>query len=1010
MYKTSLAILLSTILSYCYSQEKKQFCYTLFGEHHGLDISYFYTATQDDNNQMWFGTLNGLYTYDNKRFTRHSPNDLEKKKQLENVLYGVYFDKKTKMIWCSSLETVMLFDPIKKTFDTPKINSKDLQELEKNQPFLFYRDIKNMMWFGTQKKGLAYLDEQLNKVIYITTKETPTNPTIIDINEDNLGNIWFTNSSGLNHYTAEGVITYVNPYTNNNGAIEYDKLQDVFWMSSPGSGLFKFDLKLKQFTQFKYTSYYNGKFLNDGIFHSFTFLNSNELLIESNIIFNTTTNTFKLVDSDNSDYNAKPNHVENTFKDKEGNIWFCSYNGLYQLAAQNYHNSTLRAGNPKNDFGIEIIQTIAIEENLYYWCYDFSGIMSYDMNKKTKTNFPISNVSNATITSITYNKLNSIIVSTNKGLYEFNITSKTWSKKIINTPWENEIINTFIDKKNRLWLTVSNNGLYVNNTNQWQKIIDFTDYKTRFISPITEDKLNQIWCVSPKGIFSVNAINFKTKQFYGEVAENAKPIKTVNSIACDSNNHIWFSDNSNGLSELYFESNKTVIINHSLNPEFGQIFSFANGIFIDKNLMWVSTYEGLVCVDLNTKKIKSILKKQQGLSNNGFNRQITKIKNYLVVLDWSIFNFLNLNEYQFLQSKPNIILSNIKIGNNRITHINKDKFELPFNGGYLSLNIGSTGYCNGKQNKHFYQLIGLDKSTQEMKHNYLLSYTGLAPGKYTLKLWAENANGISSEVKQIQIIVKPPFYQTIWFILLMATGLFAIVYFIYKQRINSIRKESKLKEEFSKKIAETEMNALRAQMNPHFMFNALNSIQKFILHNETKQASQYLTRFSRLIRLILEQSKSNLIQLQDEIELLNIYTDLEKMRFKQSFDFNVEYHNIDPFQVQIPPMIIQPIIENAIWHGLLHKNEKGEVKLSFNTTDKKTLTIEILDNGIGRKAAMELKSKNANKDRSFGISIIKDRLMGLNNEQYNIQFIDLEENGIALGTLVRIQLPYISIS
>lgn len=1012
MFKTSLAILLSTIISCCYSQEKQQFCYTLFGEHQGLDISFIYSATQDDNNQMWFGTLKGLYTYDNKRFTKYSPVDIEKKKQLENVLYGVYFDKKTKLIWCSSLETVMIFDPLKKTFETPKINSKDLQELEKNQPFIFYRDSKNTMWFGTQKNGLAYLDESTKKVIYIIPKETPLYSKISDINEDNEGNIWFTNSSGINQYTSKGVITHKNPYTNLNGAIEYDKNKDVFWMCSPRDGLFKFDLKLHQFTQYKYTSFYNGKFLNNGIFHSFTFLNPDELLLESNVIFNTKSGTFKLVSTDNLDYDAKPNHIENTFKDSEGNIWFCSYNGLYQLAAQNCHNNTLRVSNPENDFGIEVIQTIAIGNHLYYWCYEYSGLITYDIINKTKTNLPISNVSGATITSTAYNKLNSIIVSTNKGLFEFNINTKNWTKIPLNTTWENQIINTFIDKKNRLWLTVDNIGLFVNSSdaNKWQKTIDFKDYKTQFISPIAEDNLNQIWCVSSKGIFSVNTINFKITQFFGKVHENAKPIESVNFLACDSKNHIWFSDNTNGLSELYFESNKTIINNHSLNPEFGQLYSFANGIFIDNNLLWVSTYEGLCCVDLNTKKIKSILKKQQGLSSNGFNRHITKIKEQLVIVDWSLFNFLNLQEYQFLQSKPNIILTEFKVGNQIISYLNSDKFELPFNDGNISLNIGSTGYCNGKQNKHFYQLIGLDKTAQEMKHNYLLSYTGLAPGNYTLKLWAENANGISSEIKEIRIVVKPPFYKTIWFILLITIGLLGIVYFIYKQRVNSIKKESKLKEEFSKKIAETEMNALRAQMNPHFMFNALNSIQKFILHNETKQASQYLTRFSRLIRLILEQSKSNLIQLQDEIELLNIYTDLEKMRFKQSFDFIVEYNNIDPFNVQIPPMIIQPIIENAIWHGLLHKNEKGEVKLSFLSNDNKTLIIEIKDNGIGRKAAMELKSKNANKDRSFGISIIKDRLMGLNNEQYNIHFIDLEENGIATGTMVRIQLPYISIS
>ncbi len=1013
MFQKCLLILSLVYTTALFSQERRQFCYTKFGENEGLNISYIYSATQDENHQMWFATYNGLYTYDNKRFIKYSPKDKLQKKKLETVLYGAYYDVKTNLIWCSSSEIMLCFDPIKKEFTTPKIPLTDLTELEKNLPYKLYRDSKNKLWFGTQFKGLAYYDEQNNKIKYVFETKNGQYPKIIDIVEDSKSNLWLSTSWGLYEYKNNQLLEHKNSYSNLLSDIEYDKEREVLWIATMANGLLKFNLKNEVFEQHKYTSYHQGKFVNDGIFHSMKFLNKNELLLESTVIYNIQNNTFSLTNTDNFEYEIRTQHVENTVKDIEGNLWFCTYSGLYLLAAQNYHNSTLRVSNPINDFGIEIAQTIAVKQTLYYWSNDYQGIMAYNLVTKIKTSVPLPLGSSQYITSIAYNNHNSIIITTTQGLYEYNVNTDKAIPKKLNTSWENNIINTYCDSENNLWFTVKGESLikYNTNDNSYVKTIDFKPLKYNLISVVAEDQLNQVWCVSDKGIFSINKSTLKNKHYIGKIDKDAFPIESVNSIAIDNNNHVWFTDNNNGLSEMIQNNGVTKIINHSISPEFGNNFTLAIGLQIDKNNhLWTSTLEGLYCINTNTKKTISILKKQQGLSDNGFNRKILLANNMLVVLDWSMFNLLDLNQYQFATIKPHLYFNNIKIGNELYPFIQSSAYELPYNNGNISMNIGSSGYNNGNQNKYYYQLTGIDKQVQQMKDNYQLSYTGLPPGNYKLNIWVENVNGIVSDIKTIEIKVKPPFYNTWWFYLLLITSLSALVLFIYKMRINAIRKESKLKEEFSKKIAETEMNALRAQMNPHFMFNALNSIQKFILHNETKQASQYLTRFSRLIRLILEQSKSNLIQLQDEVELLNIYTDLEKMRFKQSFDFTIEYNNIDPFQVQIPPMIIQPIIENAIWHGLLHKEEKGEVKLSFHSSDKKTLTIEIQDNGIGRKAAMELKSKNANKDRSFGISIIKDRLMGLNNEQYNIVFIDLEENGIATGTMVRVQLPYNSIS
>jgi len=238
--------------------------------------------------------------------------------------------------------------------------------------------------------------------------------------------------------------------------------------------------------------------------------------------------------------------------------------------------------------------------------------------------------------------------------------------------------------------------------------------------------------------------------------------------------------------------------------------------------------------------------------------------------------------------------------------------------------------------------------------------------------------------------------------------------FVYRN-LSLKRKNEKLavkkgQAELQQKVAELEMQALRAQMNPHFIFNCLNSINRFIFKNETKEASDYLTRFSRLIRMVLLHSQKKLVPLEDELEMLKLYLDMERLRFKNAFDYHITTTNaIENSSVFIPPLLLQPFCENAIWHGLMHKDGPGHLNIELNE-DNGVLNCIITDDGVGRKKAEEFKSKSAEKEKSMGLKITTERLSLLNQGSTGGTFYKIEdvknEQGEIAGTRVSLQIKY----
>ena len=234
---------------------------------------------------------------------------------------------------------------------------------------------------------------------------------------------------------------------------------------------------------------------------------------------------------------------------------------------------------------------------------------------------------------------------------------------------------------------------------------------------------------------------------------------------------------------------------------------------------------------------------------------------------------------------------------------------------------------------------------------------------------------------------------------------------LVEQRILAeARKLKQVETAFEQKIAETEMTALRAQMNPHFIFNCLNSIKLYTLENDSQTASEYLTMFSQLIRLVLENSRAEKVTLQKELETLRLYIELEAMRFKNKVHYAIKVDpGIDQQYIEIPPLLLQPYVENAIWHGLMHKKDGGDIMVAVTLPAEQLLQIEITDNGVGRELAAAYKSKSATTQKSFGLKMTSDRLQIINqlyqiNADVKITDVTDEAHQVT-GTKVIIRIP-----
>ena len=304
----------------------------------------------------------------------------------------------------------------------------------------------------------------------------------------------------------------------------------------------------------------------------------------------------------------------------------------------------------------------------------------------------------------------------------------------------------------------------------------------------------------------------------------------------------------------------------------------------------------------------------------------------------------------------------------------------------------------------YYQLN--EGKWQKATSNHI-DVNNLDVGNHSLLLRYRDNNEWVYPVEAISIRVIAPFYQQPWFVpLFIVAFLMGIAaYIIYI--INLKRKKALSQLQLNEALTFAEQQSLQSMMNPHFIYNAINSVQQYIINNDKKEANRYLTQFARLIRINLETSKQKYISLEEELERLNLYFQFEQVRFGDQLQYALHCpEDLQLDKVQIPSMIIQPFVENAIWHGIMPKRAPGMVQISV-TVSEGNLIISIQDNGMGYKP--DITSSTRMEKSSLGMHLTRRRLELLSNYTGKSHFFNIEatfdEHNVINGTLVRIHLP-----
>ncbi|MDB4161703.1 histidine kinase [Bacteroidia bacterium] len=660
------------------------------------------------------------------------------------------------------------------------------------------------------------------------------------------------------------------------------------------------------------------------------------------------------------------NNVYFTYEDQDASIWLGTLgSGLIKLDA----NNNIEHIYPKLGTGhsqSESVRSILQDTKGTYWIgTPQEGLFIFDPktgDNKRVASVQQGNLNNNTIRAIFEDKHGTIWLGTNLGL----------SGKDSNS---NEFTHYPADKLH------NNNSIY-----------QITEHPT-------EDKLI---IASFRGGLQLFDLNTKRFEILKHDTEDSSSISN-NNLMCFE----WVNDDTllmgtyGGGLNIYDLHTKSF---SSISEVDGLINNIVYGVLYDGNgSVWLSTNDGLVNYHLYTKTYTNF-KPVHYLQSTEFNEGAF-LKSSTGTFYFGGVNGLNSfdpNKILFDTTACNVMLTDLR---GSFTQKAENSVTLGFLKSRLEIDFVSLYYANPSGVSYRYKLRGLDEDWVEAKTSNTAVYPILAPGNYTFMVEAHDEFGNwSGTSNPLTITVMPPIWQRWWFILLTVATLAGLIYALFGYRTREIKRSYKLQ------LIDSELTALRSQMNPHFIFNSLNSIQYFILKKEPREAYTYLSKFASLMRKILQNSRLKYISVADEIEGLDLYLEMEKMRMDNNLDFTIKTKNIEDLKMtNMPTMLIQPFVENSIIHGLLSKenNRKLDVLISL---ENQHLICTITDNGIGRDAARIMNARRSTAHNSTGMSLTQKRLKILSEGKGDFDVIikDLHFEDGKKGTEVKLVVPAIS--
>ena len=558
------------------------------------------------------------------------------------------------------------------------------------------------------------------------------------------------------------------------------------------------------------------------------------------------------------------------------------------------------------------------------------------------------------------------------------------------------------------------------------KVIDYQQFKTaknsieienssilnlrnkRVRTVLADTFRNVIWVAHADGLYSYDTETFEAKPFK---KSNTKNHLYAKSLALDSSGTLWVGTLNDGLYGIWGND-----IGFHQNEQNGLISNYIIDIEEHKGTLWLGSDKGVQAINPTTNNNKQFTRSDGLLSNEIMD---------LTILDDNIWvaTVRGLNSLPTDLELQNTIKPKIQITGFSI--LEKDtnllpNYRLKHNQNYVNIKFIGLSFKSRGKFRYKYRTLGLDSNwLYNQAESRIVRLTALPAGNYQFQVKAVNKDGLeSSETATISFSIAQPYWQKWWFYLIIVFLIAAITSLFFIFRIKLLRKNVQIENErnrvalekskIEQELRSSQLSMLKVQLNPHFIFNALNSIQDFILLNEGKLANRYLGKFADLMRITLDMSNQNLVSLEDEIKALELYLELEGLRFEDSFTYSLEIDkSVRPKNIEIPALLIQPYVENAIKHGLLHKKENRKLTIWFKLASNDVLLCIVEDNGIGIEASKKINLSRRNH-KSFALSANQKRLDLLNvgkNHSIAVEIINLKDHEKAVGTRVILRIP-----
>lgn len=1000
----------------------------MYTTQNGLSDNTIICMIQDSRGFLWIGTKEGLNRFDGFEFRKFFATKDPMSGLASNTISSLLEYNKGQLL-IASTSGLSVFNTTANRFENEKIKIQEIKAGSGTVINSLYKDKDGNIWINHSGE-LDILDSNLNHKHRFTnlTWARQLKGIIIRNNNwtvDNQKRLWvFTDTSGIQIIDLSQKKIW-NKQNNPDrypffrlGSLRsgwFDESSNTLWYAPWGSGIYLYDLKknIQQHQDFGFNSIDEYQSVNAMVkAEKGKILCANGhgcyVVDAATLQYNRVNEAARVMAGPSVDLNSL-----SILKTVDNHYWLGTENGLFQLATEDAVSNRLAlTQDGKKIPGLECNDMVRSSSgDLYLSSLTPSFI---EVNKDLQSSAIYSVDKKGVIICVQEDKSGRLWVGTSTGFYQFHTDTKKFTQPgWLHPDLYHSIINTvYCDRDNVTWIATRDPfGIYKCSftANKCEKIKnEVTDQFEKIglssrVSHITESD-EHIWMASRLG---GGLIGYHKKTGKWDIYPKKERLRNLLSkgmmyLYADNKNNLWLSDvYATGLIQ-YDYSNDSV---RFFTRNDGLPSDFIKSVCTDgTNNFWILTQHGITKFNFSTGKVvfNDLLRSRStGPLNFLAFDSLTKT---VIAASENDLTFYPVEKFQGRKKET------LKPIIDRLW-VNSKEIDMDVNGQSLKLKPGQTNisidftvidFSNADKAKFAYQLAGADHDWKYADASRSAQYAVLTPGTYAFRIKVADENGNWSEpYDSFTFTIVPHFWQTTSFKISAALLLVTFFWLLVMRRIKNIRHEAELKQ----KIAETEMMALRAQMNPHFIFNCINSIDAMIQSNDKYRATLYLNKFAKLIRNILDSSKQNLVPLSKDLETLQLYVDLELFRNENKFKAEI---NTDPQVLQddyqVPPLIIQPYVENAILHGLRQRDDSNGTLTVNIQKQNGTLIYEITDNGVGRNKN-HVSSPELKKTNRYGMQISEDRVRIFNKEEKpSVHITDLHDHERPAGTRVTVRL------